>query len=335
MPHSATILGCEGLRLGASERAFFRDADPWGFILFARNIESPDQIRRLTGDLREAVGREALITIDQEGGRVQRLRPPHFRDWLPPLDQIDRTAPEARERAVWLRYRLIAAELRSVGIDSDCAPSADIAVEGTHPFLKNRCFGRDLGSVTRAARACAEGLLAGGVVPIMKHMPGHGRGTMDSHQELPRVDADAETLQQSDFAAFRVLNDLPVGMTAHIVYSAFDDRPATQSARLLGLIRDEIGFQGLLVTDDLSMEALSGSLSDRAGRSIAAGCDIALYCKGVRAESRAVVTAAGALTAAATLRADQALARRHPPEPIDRARLEAEFESLMQGRGHV
>ncbi len=336
MARSATILGCEGLDLNRSERAFFRDADPWGFILFARNVESPDQLRRLTGDLRDAVGRAALITIDQEGGRVQRLRAPHFREWLPPLDQMDQTASEGRDRAIWLRYRLIAEELRSVGIDSNCAPSVDIAMDETHPFLKNRCFGRDVRTVAAAARACAEGLLSGGVVPIMKHMPGHGRATLDSHLHLPVVDTDPETLRQTDFAAFRQLSDLPVGMTAHIRFTRLDDRPATQSPRVISLIRDEIGFDGLLVTDDLSMEALAGTLGERAARAIAAGCDLALYCKGERVDAEAVVAGAGLMTPDAIARADAALACRRPmPEAIDTARLEAELQGLLQGRGHV
>lgn len=334
MVGSATILGCEGPTLAASEAAFLREADPWGFILFARNVETPDQLRRLTGDLRDAVGREALISVDQEGGRVQRLRAPHWREWLPPLDQVDRTAPADRDRAIWLRYRLIADELRAVGIDSNCSPSGDIAVDETHPFLKNRCFGRDLQTVVAAARAAADGLMAGGVVPIMKHMPGHGRATLDSHLDLPRVAADAEVLRRTDFAAFHALWDLPVGMTAHIVFPTFDDRPSTQSPRMVDLIRDEIGFQGLLVTDDLSMEALSGTLGERAARSIAAGCDLALYCKGVRAEAEAVVAAAGRMHPLALARADAALARRQTPDAIDTARLEAELGGLLQGRGH-
>lgn len=335
MTPSATILGCEGPVLLASEAAFFREAAPWGFILFARNVETPDQLRRLTDDLRDAVGREALITVDQEGGRVQRLRAPHWREWLPPLDQMDRVAPASRERSVWLRYRLIAEELRAVGIDSNCAPSGDIAVDETHPFLKNRCFGRDVQAVVAAARASADGLLAGGVLPILKHIPGHGRATLDSHIDLPRTDAAPDTLRRTDFAAFRALADLPIGMTAHIVFPAFDDRPSTQSPQMIDLIRRDIGFDGLLVTDDLSMEALSGDLGTRAARAIAAGCDIALYCKGVPAEAEAVVAAAGAMTASALARADAALARRQAPEPIDTALLEAELEALLQGRGNV
>ncbi|MFC2967500.1 beta-N-acetylhexosaminidase [Acidimangrovimonas pyrenivorans] len=331
-PPGATILGCAGPALTAGERAFFRAADPWGFILFARNVESPAQLRRLTADLREAVGREAPVLVDQEGGRVQRLRAPHWREWLPPLDQVARTGSNAA-RAMGLRYRLIAHELRAAGLDANCAPCADIATADTHPFLRNRCYGSDLASVVWVARAVADALLAGGVLPVVKHLPGHGRATTDSHLSLPTVTADADTLRQSDFATFRALNDLPMAMTAHIVYTAFDpDRPATQSPTLLRLIRDEIGFGGLLVTDDLSMQALAGSIGDRAGAAIAAGCDIALHCNGEIPEMEAVVAAAGHLSAAGARRAAAALAARHLPAPIDIAAAEAELESLLDGQ---
>lgn len=332
---SATILGPSGPDLKADEAAFFREADPWGFILFARNVETPDQLRRLTGDLRAAVGRDALILVDQEGGRVQRLRAPHWREYPPTLDQMTCTAPEAAERAVWLRYRLIAAELHAVGIDANCAPTADIAGQDTHPFLRNRCFGEDAATVTSAARACANGLLAGGVLPVLKHLPGHGRAVVDSHLHLPRVAAPLEELDVTDFKPFAALADLPMAMTAHIVFDAVDpDRPATASPAAIRLIREKIGFDGLLMTDDLSMEALSGTLADRATAGIAAGCDIALYCKGIRHEAEAVVGAAGRMSDAASRRAQAALAARIMPDPIDTALLEAEFEALLKGQAY-
>lgn len=326
---AAAILGCEGPALTDAEAAFFRDADPFGFILFARNIETPGQVRRLTADLREAVGRDAPILVDQEGGRVQRLRAPHWREWLPPLDEVARLAPTARARGLWLRYRLIAQELRAVGIDANCAPTADLAGPGTHPFLRNRCFGTEPGTVAEAARACAEGLLAGGVLPVVKHLPGHGRAAVDSHLHLPRVDADAATLEATDFAAFRALADLPAAMTAHVVFDAFDpDRPATLSPVMIGIIRERIGFSGLLLSDDLSMDALSGPIGARADRAIASGCDVVLHCNGRRSEMAEVVAAAGRLTSAAAARAEAALARRGRPDAIDTVRLEAEFEAL-------
>lgn len=328
--HNATILGCQGPNLGREERAFFRDADPFGFILFARNVENPAQLRRLTADLRSAVGRDAPVLVDQEGGRVQRLRSPHWREWLPPYDQVARARPGGMARGIWLRSRLIAAELRAVGIDANCAPTLDIAGPGTHPFLKNRCFGEDLATVVAAGRACADGFLAGGVVPVMKHMPGHGRTVVDSHHDLPRAEAPADELSVTDFAPFRALADLPMGMTAHIVVPAFDaENPATSSARMIRVIREDIGFGGLLLSDDLTMEALKGSLSDRAGRAIAAGCDIALHCNGTRSEMEQVVTAAGPMTDAAMARAAKALSCRRPPEAIDETTLLAELDGLI------
>lgn len=330
----AAILGCEGPELLAAEAAFFRAADPFGFILFARNVESPAQLRRLTGDLRGAVGRDAPVFVDQEGGRVQRLRAPHWREWLPPLEFVA-GAGEAAERACWLRGRIIAAELRGAGIDANCAPGLDLALDETHPFLRNRCLAADPGEVARLGRAMADGCLAGGVLPVVKHMPGHGRGRADSHEALPETEADAATLSATDFAPFRALADLPIGMSAHMVYSSIDALPATTSARMIALIRGEIGFDGLLLTDDLSMKALSGTLGQRAAAAIGAGCDVALYCKGVMAEAEAVVDAAGDLTPAAALRAARALAARHPPGPVDIRAAEAELRGLMRGAADV
>ena len=324
MAHNATILGgIAGTELTGSERDFFRSADPWGFILFARNVESPGQLRRLTGDLREAVGRDAVITVDQEGGRVQRLRAPHWTEWPAPLDQ----AP-AGARAMWLRHYLIGCELREAGIDSDCAPTLDVAQPDTHPFLRNRCLGTDPQAVATLGRAAAEGLLAAGVLPVMKHMPGHGRAVADSHHGLPTVTADPADLDALDFAPFRALNDLPMGMTAHIRFTALDEAPATSSARMIGLIRDRIGFDGLLMTDDITMNALSGTEPERAAASIAAGCDLVLHCNGSIAGMEPVAAAAGPMSAAARRRAAAALARRRAPEQHDRAALLAEWRAL-------
>jgi len=329
---SATILGCQGPTLDRDEAAFFREADPLGFILFARNVETPAQLARLTADLRAAIGRDAPILVDQEGGRVQRLRAPHWREWLPPLDQVQASPPEAMERGLWLRYRLIAAELHAVGIDADCAPSADIACLGTHSFLRNRCFGSDRATVVRAARAAAEGLLAGGVLPIVKHIPGHGRAVNDSHLELPTVTAPRAELEATDFAAFAALADLPIGMTAHIRFADIDpDRPATASPVMIDLIRRRIGFKGLLLSDDIAMQALSGTIPERARAAIAAGCDAVLHCNGTVEEMADTVAAAGALSDAGLARAAAALACRRDPEPIDTALLEAELGALLKG----
>ncbi|MFB2531868.1 glycoside hydrolase family 3 N-terminal domain-containing protein [Paracoccus sp. p3-h83] len=323
----AAILGLQALRPTRDEARLFADADPFGFILFARNIDTPDQVRALCADLRDAVGRDAPILIDQEGGRVQRLRAPQWREWLPPLAQVESCADP---QAMWLRYRLIAAELRDLGIDTNCAPTLDLAGPDTHPFLRNRCFGSDPATVIAQGRACAEGLLAGGVLPVMKHMPGHGRAVTDSHMSLPTVTANLDALTDADFAPFAALADLPMGMTAHIRFAAIDDAPATQSPTLIGLIRDRIGFDGLLMSDDLSMEALSGTVGQRAAASVAAGCDVALYGKGEFADSVAVANAAGSLSGDALRRADQALAARMDPEPVDLADLAAQFADRMQ-----
>ena len=312
----------------AWEQSFFRETDPFGFILFARNIDTPDQLRRLTGDLRDTLGRDAPILIDQEGGRVQRMRAPHWREYLPALDQMGRSTDPLR--AQYLRYRLIAHELRSVGIDVNCAPLADVAEDATHPFLQNRLYGRDVPTVVAAARACADGLLAGGVLPVLKHIPGHGRARADSHLSLPRVTAKADELAAQDFAPFTALRDLPIGMTAHIVFTALDpDNPATTSPVMMQVIRDQIGFDGLLMTDDLSMQALAGSMSDRATAAIAAGCDLILHCNGDADEMGQVARAAGAMSDAALTRANHALALRNTPETIDIAALEAEFDALL------
>ncbi len=308
----AAIFGCAGPELLDTERAFFREADPFGFILFARNIETPDQVGRLTSSLREAVGREAPILVDQEGGRVQRLRAPHWREWEPPLDTVLAAGSlEAAARQMRRRMAVIGAELRAVGIDADCAPVGDVARPGTHPFLRNRCYGTDPETVARIGRAVADGLVEAGVLPVMKHLPGHGLSHLDTHLDLPTVDASLEELRAVDFMPFRALNDLPMAMTAHLVFAALDPgRPATQSPVMIDLIRNEIGFQGLLMSDDLNMQALQGTLAERTARSIAAGCDIALHCKGDLAEMQAVAAAAGEMAPEAQARARRVIAAR-------------------------
>ncbi len=325
---AAAILGLAGPDLTRDEAAFFRDADPVGFILFARNVDTPARLSRLTADLRAAVGRDAPVLIDQEGGRVARMRAPHWREFLPPLDQAQAAGPNAG-RSFWLRGRLIAADLAAVGIDVNCAPCADIAGPATHPFLRNRCLGTSAAEVAALARAWAEGQMAGGVLPVVKHLPGHGRAMVDSHLSLPVADTDADTLRGTDFAPFRALADLPMGMTAHVVYPALDPRPATLSPVVIDLIRREMGFAGLLMTDDLSMQALSGDVAARAGAAIAAGCDLALHCNGDRAETAAVVAAAGDLRPAARARVAAALSRRQAPDAVDIPALVADLSALV------
>ena len=321
----ATILGgIAGPDLATAERDFFRAADPWGFILFGRNIDTPDRLRRLTAELRDAVGRDAPVLIDQEGGRVQRMRAPHWTEFLPPLDQAARG-----ERAVWLHHQLLGHELRAMGIDADCAPVLDIARDETHPFLRDRCLGRDADTVIRLGRIAADALLSAGVLPVIKHMPGHGRARVDSHKDLPVVDAPLAVLEASDFAPLRALSDLPMAMTAHIRFTALDDAPATASATVIAMMRQLIGFDGLLMTDDIGMQALSGSLAQRAEASIAAGCDLVLSCNETPAQMQTIVGAAGTLSDAARVRADRALARRlGPDDAAVIADLRAELRAL-------
>ena len=328
MTHNATIFGPQGPKITSWERDFFRDADPLGFIVFARNIENPDQLGQLTNELRDSVGRDAPILIDQEGGRVQRMRAPSWREYLPALDQMERASDPMR--AQWVRNRLIASELHAEGIDVNCAPLADLVEDATHPVLRNRLYGADIDTVVKAARICAEAHLAGGVLPVLKHIPGYGSAAVDSHKDLPRVNADRSALDAHDFAPFRALNDIAMGMTAHIVFSAIDpDAPATTSAKMMQVIREDIGFDGLIMTDDLSMEALSGTVAERAIASIKAGCDIILHCNGKADEMQAVAAAAGPMTPPAMTRANRALAQRKAPDDIDIPGLEAELAALI------
>ncbi len=319
----AAILGCAGLELTADEKALFREVRPFGFILFARNIKSADQVRALCDALRAAAGFDAPVFIDQEGGRVQRLRAPLAKEFRPPLEDV-----ALGPRAFWLRARLIAHELRSMGIDGNCIPTLDVARDETHPILRNRCYGTDVETVVRHGRAVADGLFAGGVLPVMKHIPGHGLGTLDSHKDLPRVGAPRDVLDHTDFAAFRALNDLPLGMTAHLVFEEIDPQPATISEVMVRIIRDEIGFGGLLMTDDISMEALSGTVRERGAAALAAGCDLVLHCNGAFDEMVSIWQRCGEMTPAAQTRAEAALAARRAPDDVDIAGLEAEFDAL-------
>jgi beta-N-acetylhexosaminidase len=328
----AFVFGLAGPRLSSSERDFFAEADPFGFILFGRNVEDPEQLLWLTTELRDAVGWNAPVFIDQEGGRVARLGAPHWRTWLSPLDQVAQNRRHAA-RAMYLRYRIIADELRAVGIDGNCAPVVDIAQADTHEILRNRCYGDDVVHVADIAGSAAEGLLMGGVLPVIKHIPGHGRATTDSHLELPRVTAKEKVLRISDFLAFEAVSGLPIAMTAHVVYEALDqDLPATLSPEVIAMIRGRIGFDGLLMTDDISMQALAGPVGDRAAAAIAAGCDVVLHCNGDGAEMEAVAASAGAMNADAARRAETALGWRRAPDAIDIAALEDEFRSLMTGQ---
>lgn len=324
---TAAMFGCAGGRLGADEAAFFAEAQPFGFILFSRNVEGPDQLRRLCGDLRGCLGRDVPIFTDQEGGRIQRLRGAPWRDWMPPLDFVAKAKGQAA-RAMELRARLIARELRAVGINGNCSPVGDVARPRTHAFLRNRCYGTDPAQVAENATAAARGLMAEGVWPVMKHLPGHGRAELDSHHELPRTSASREELQKTDFVPFRAMAHLPFAMTAHMVYSAYDEAPATLSSVLIEVIRQDIGFEGVLLSDDLNMRALGGTLAQRTARALAAGCDLALHCKGDLFEMEEVAAAAGQIRAESAERITRAMRPLPDADAIDTKALEAELHAL-------
>jgi beta-N-acetylhexosaminidase len=333
-PPKAVIFGCAGPRLSGDERDFFRAADPAGFILFQRNCLDPAQVAALTGELRAAIGRpDAPILIDQEGGRVQRLKPPHWRA-APSAAAIGALDPVSAERAAGLNARLIAAELEPLGITIDCTPVLDLPVPGAHEVIGSRALGSDPALVARLGRAVMRGLEAGGVLPAIKHLPGHGRALVDSHAQCPVVEVGDEALSARDLLPFQALADAPVALTAHVVFTAWDlTQPATLSARVIGeIIRGRIGFAGLLLTDDLSMQALGGSLAERACRALAAGCDLALHCSGDLNEMVGIAAEVPAMTDAASRRLGTALARRRPPEASDPAGLLAELTALMTGR---
>lgn len=329
----AFITGIEGLALSAAERAFLRDSDPWGFIVFKRNIDSPAQLRALAASLRETVGRDAPILVDQEGGRVQRLGPPHWPKYPPGAFYGALYARDPAEglAAAKLGARLIAHDLRDAGIDTDCLPIADVPVSEADPVIGDRAYGTRADQVAAIGAAVAEGLLEGGVLPVLKHIPGHGRATADSHHKLPVVATERATLESSDFAAFRPLAQLPLGMTAHVVFSAIDPlAPATTSGKMVhDVIRRFIGFDGLLMSDDVSMNALSGTLAERSRAALAAGCDIVLHCNGKLDEMHAVAGEAPVLGGEAKRRADAALAARHAPAPFDADAAREKFNAMM------
>jgi beta-N-acetylhexosaminidase len=333
MAIGAFISGCAGQQLTEDETAFFRDSQPWGLILFKRNVESPDQVRRLTSSFREIVGRRtAPVLVDQEGGRVQRMAPPHWRKYpasrrYGELYEID---PLGAVCAARLIARLIAEELLAVGINVACLPVLDVPVEGSHDVIGNRAYARAPETVSILARAAMAGLVSGGVLPVVKHMPGHGRAVSDSHHGLPVVSASKKELQARDFLTFAAFADAPVAMTGHVVYEVFDaENPATQSRKIVRIIRKQIGFDGLLMTDDLSMKALTGAMADRVSRAIDAGCDMMLHCNGELAEMRAVAEAAGELRGRALRRAKAALKHLRKPTKFDRKQALKALEQLM------
>ena len=312
----AVIFGCSGPVLTPQERDFFRETRPAGFILFTRNCETPSQIKQLVHDLRVSVSLNAEpdlaipVLIDQEGGRVQRLRPPHWRDAPAASKFLDmaETNFDLAVEATSLNAQLMAAELIELGITVNCSPVVDIPQSGSHAIISDRTWGRTPEQAARFGRLVADGLLTGGVLPVIKHIPGHGRAMVDSHHDLPTVSSAMSVLDEIDFKPFKLLNDLPWAMTAHIIYQSIDDKhPATCSEIMINkIIRQHIGFGGVLISDDLSMKALAGDFMERACSALTAGCDIVLHCNGDMDEMKSVASGVAGLTDTAKLRLLQA-----------------------------
>jgi beta-N-acetylhexosaminidase len=329
---SACILGLAGTELTPEERRFFSDLQPLGFILFRRNIDTPEQVKALVAALKGLVAHDALILIDQEGGRVRRLRPPLWPDYPPAARFAEVTNDPSEEREmVRLGARLMAHDLAELGINVDCAPVLDVPQPGAHDIIGDRAYGLTPQAVAVMGRACAEGLLAGGVLPVIKHIPGHGRAGADSHTDLPCVDTKLDELLKVDFYPFQVNADMPIAMTAHVLYRAIDKRnPATTSKKCLKIVRDVIGFDGLLICDDLSMNALSGTLEKRARASLRAGCDVLLHCNGQMDQMKQIAQVTPKLKGEALRRAKAAIKRiLKTPEPLDVIEARARFDVVM------
>ncbi|MEM7566695.1 MAG: beta-N-acetylhexosaminidase [Pseudomonadota bacterium] len=317
---NAFICGLRGLTLDDDERAFVRSAQPWGLILFGRNCQSPEQITRLIASFHEAVGWDAPVLIDQEGGLVQRLKAPHWQSYPPArqFGQLYDHSPEIALGAVRANARLIAHDLHSLGITINCAPVLDVAALTTHDAIGSRAYSADPDAVAALAGAAAAGFLEGGVLPVMKHMPGQGRAKTDTHFDPAIVDADADTLRAVDMRPFVAMRDCPIAMTCHVIFSAWDDRPVTTSRTIIhDIVRDEIGYDGLLLTDDISMKALGGTMAEKVSSALDAGCDLALHCNGDLAEAEAVAATAPTLTGDALRRANAALDMRRTPMAFD------------------
>lgn len=331
----AIILGSSGTSLTADEIAFFRDERPWGFIIFARNITEQAQVFDLVSAMRDCAGNpNAPVFIDQEGGRVQRLRPPLAPNYPTgaALGALYRKDPDAGLRAAWLMSRLHAFDLLKFGVTADCLPVLDVPVEGAHDVIGDRAYGKEPGIVAVMGRSAMSGLQAGGVLPVIKHIPGHGRAFADSHLALPVVDTPLEELRAHDFPPFRALSDAPMAMTAHVVYTAIDaDNPATTSRKVINeIIRDELAFDGLLMSDDVSMKALSGDFADRTSAIFAAGCDVALHCNGDMAEMTAIASKSPVLAGEALRRADAALRGLQVNDGANEAEIRAEFAAMFE-----
>lgn len=330
---SPVIFGCRSTRLSSEEKDFFKSVQPYGLILFTRNVETPDQVKALVDDFRGCVDHEDVaVLVDQEGGRVRRLRPPHWDEYHSAERIGDHyRKDEARGRRIaWLQSRLMALDLTKLGINVDCLPVLDVLVAGAHDVIGDRAYGPDVDTISVLGLDAAQGMLDGGVLPVIKHIPGHGRSTVDSHVDLPRVSTDLETLKQTDFEPFKRLAHLPVAMTAHVIYEALDNTaPATTSKTIVDdIIRDYIGFDGLLMCDDLSMQALSGDFSQRVESSFAAGCDVVLHCNGMMDEMTQIASALPDFGDKAFERAENAAKYWANSKDCDKAKLREEFHDL-------
>lgn len=330
---AAFISGCAGLALTEDERAFICDAEPAGLILFQRNCDTPKQVRALTDDFRKLLGDDVLVLVDQEGGRVQRMAPPNWRA-LPPAKAFADLYASDPAKAVKTAHavaRLCAHDLQTAGINMNCVPVLDVPAPDGHEIIGTRAYGSDVNTIVALGRAVAEGHMAGGIAPVIKHIPGHGRATADSHLELPRVSTPKSDLEATDFEPFRQLNHLPAGMTAHVVYDALDDQDcaSTSSMVISRTIRGHIGFDGLLMSDDLSMKALAGDMRERTRNVLNAGCDLALHCNGKLAEMEVVAANAPALDAEGGRRFEAVLKAIANPQPIDLGDVEAILSDVL------
>jgi beta-N-acetylhexosaminidase len=336
MTSRAVIFGCDGHELTPDEFAFFRAAKPWGFILFGRNCGSPEQVRRLTASMRECLGRaDVPILIDQEGGRVQRLRGQHWRPRPPAgtFGTISRQNPRAARDLAYDNARIMAGEMAELGINVDCTPCVDVPVEGAHNIIGDRAFGNDPWVVASLGQSVIDGMMDGGVLPVIKHIPGHGRAMADSHMNLPVVETPRDELERTDFTPFRALARAPLGMTAHVVYTSIDPTaPATTSKTVIDeVVRGYIGFDGLLMTDDITMKALKGTLTERVKNSIAAGCDMILHCMRNMDEMREIAEATPMLSGKALERAERAMAVLRAPRAFDVAAAQARVDAALNG----
>ncbi|NRA30749.1 MAG: glycoside hydrolase family 3 protein [Parvularculaceae bacterium] len=332
--HLATMFGCSGTTLTDWEKAFFRETRPWAYILFGRNIDIPEQVKALTAALREASNDpDAPIFVDQEGGTVARFKRPHFRHPPNPsaFAQHHEKDPEVAAEAAWLNARIMADDLKALGVNANCAPMLDVVDPNAHEFLQKRALGYDAETVTTLGKATALGLRDGGVAPVVKHAPGHGKGDADSHHNLPRVRATREQLIAEDFVPFQALKREAMMMTAHVIYEALDpDHPGTLSSAIINdVIRDDWGYDGLLMTDDINMNALGGTIEERTRSAIAAGCELICHCNGDLADMESVARGAGTLSGQAIIRADKARAiTSATPKPFDRKEAAERLKAL-------